>query len=77
MKCSIQKCPGEYEPRKIAQTLRHQGQVIVIDQVPAEVCSVCGDVLLPPETVRHIEELLECGKPPEKSAPLYEYSCSC
>jgi len=52
MKCSIEGCSGEYEERKIVHTVRHQGQVVVIDHVPAEVCSVCGDVLLKPETVR-------------------------
>ena len=42
MKCSIEGCPGEYEEQKIVHTVRHHGQVIVIDQVPAEVCSVCA-----------------------------------
>ncbi len=49
MKCSIAGCPGEYEAGKVTHTvrhLRHQGQIIVIDHVPADVCSVCGDVLL-------------------------------
>ncbi len=38
MKCTIKGCPGEYEERKIVHTVRHHGQVIVIDHVPAEVC---------------------------------------
>ena len=40
MKCSIDGCPGEYEAGKVMHTVRHRGQVIVIDHVPAEVCSV-------------------------------------
>lgn len=44
MKCSIKGCPGEYEERQIIHPVRYHGQVIVIDHVPAEVCSVCGDV---------------------------------
>ena len=74
MKCSIEGCPGEYEERKIVHTVRHKGQVIVIDHVPAEVCSVCGDVLLKPETVRHIETLLETEAHPTSTVPLYEYA---
>ena len=74
MKCSIEGCPGEYEDRRIAHTVRHNGQVIVIDHVPAEVCSVCGDVLLKPETVRRIEELLKTASSPASTVPLYEYS---
>lgn len=74
MKCSIEGCPGEYEERQIVHTVRHKGQVTVIDHVPAEVCSVCGDVLLKPETVRHIEELLRTATRPAGTVPLYEYA---
>ena len=74
MKCSIEGCPGEYEERRVVHTVRHHGQVIVIDHVPAEVCSVCGDVLLKPETVRHIETLLRTTTRPAGTVPLYEYA---
>ena len=74
MKCSIEGCPGEYGAVKVMHTVRHRGQVIVIDHVPAEVCSVCGDVLLGPETVRRIEVLLEEQNQPAGTVPLYEYA---
>jgi YgiT-type zinc finger domain-containing protein len=74
MKCSIERCPGEYEERQIIHTVRYRGQVIVIDRVPAEVCSVCGDVLLKPDTVRQIEELLRAATQPARTVPLYEYA---
>ena len=74
MKCSIEGCPGEYEERKIVHTVRYKEQVIVIDHVPAEVCSVCGDVLLKPETVRRIETLLRTATRPVSTVPLYEYA---
>lgn len=74
MKCSIEGCPGEYEVRSIVHTVRYRGQVIVVDHVPAEVCSVCGDVLLAPETVRRIEALLQAAPQPAGTAPVYEYA---
>ncbi|MBI4824224.1 MAG: YgiT-type zinc finger protein [Nitrospirae bacterium] len=74
MKCSIEGCPGVYEERQIVHTVRHKGQVIVIDHVPADACSVCGDVLLKPETVRHIEDLLRTATRPAGTVPLYEYA---
>jgi YgiT-type zinc finger domain-containing protein len=74
MKCSVVGCPGEYEERQIVHTVRHCGQVIVIDHIPAEVCSVCGDVLLKPETVRRIEALLKTTVKPVRTVPLYEYA---
>ena len=74
MKCSIQGCPGTYEEKRIVHTVRLRQQVIVIDHVPAEVCSVCGDALLKPDTVRRIERLLETKGKPSSTVPLYEFA---
>lgn len=74
MRCSIQGCPGEYEERTIVHTVRHQGEIVMIDGVPAEVCSLCGDVLLRPETIRRIKRLLESRGTPTATAPLYQYA---
>ena len=73
-KCSITGCPGEYEERKIAHTLRRNGQIIVIDHVPAQVCCACGDVLLAPDTIRRLETLMKTTERPAGTAPLYEYA---
>ena len=71
---SFDGCSGLYEAREVTQTVRRDGQVIVIDHVPAEVCSFCGDVLLNLETVRRIERLLEEDRQPETTVPLYEFA---
>ncbi|MGA9776857.1 MAG: type II toxin-antitoxin system MqsA family antitoxin [Limisphaerales bacterium] len=73
MKCSINNCPGEYEARAITHTVRQKGRVVVIDHVPAEVCNVCGDVLLQPKTIRQLESLLKHAQP-ASSVPLYEFA---
>ncbi len=73
MKCSIRGCPGEYEPGVITHTVRQNGRVVVIDHVPAEVCSICGDVLLRPATIRQLEVVLKRAEP-ARSVPLYEYA---
>ena len=74
MKCTIAGCPGTYEGRTVVHTVKRRGEVIVIDHVPAEVCNVCGDVLLTPETVRRIEALLSATPPPLRTVPLYEFA---
>lgn len=74
MKCSLEGCSGQYEVTQVVHPVRHRGQVIVIDHVPAEACSVCGDVLLKPETVRRIEEMLKASGQPSRTVPLYEYA---
>ncbi len=74
MNCTVQGCPGAYEARRIVHTARRAGQVVVIDRVPADVCDVCGDTLLHPDTVRKIEALLEEERQPASSAPVYEFA---
>ena len=74
MKCSLEGCQGDYEERKVVHTVRHHGQVIVIDHVPADVCSVCGDVLFEPDIVRRIEDLLRAEHQPSGTVPLYEFA---
>ena len=72
--CTIAGCPGRYQESSVIHTVRHQGSIVVIDHVPAEVCDLCGDVLFTPETVTHIEHLLTRRSTPESSVPLYEYA---
>ena len=40
MNCSIDGCPGKYEAGNTIHTVRHRGQVTVIDHVPADVCTI-------------------------------------
>ncbi len=68
------RCQGTYEARTVIHTVKRRGEVIVIDRVPAEVCCVCGDVLLTPDTVRRIEALLAATPPPVRTAPVYEFA---
>ncbi len=74
MKCSVKGCPGYYEQKRIVHTIKREDDVLVFDNVPADVCDVCSDTLLSPETVRGIEELVHHGRRPERQAPVYSYS---
>lgn len=71
MKCSIQGCPGEYVARRIVHTIKRNGKVLVFENVPAEVCDICSDTLLSPETIRRIESLITEHAEPERHAPVY------
>lgn len=56
-------------------TVRHEDQIVVMDHVPAELCSECGDVLLKPQTMQHINYMLKSDHhKPVGSVPLYEYT---
>ena len=69
MKCSIQGCPGQ-----VVHTVHRDSEILVFEHVPAEVCSVCGDTVLAPETVKRLEALLHGKGKPERLAPLYDYA---
>ena len=68
MKCQF--CDGRYEERLIARAYRRNGKVIVVDDVPAEVCHLCGDTLLMPETVELIQEALSKAAEAKEFAPV-------
>ena len=74
MKCSFRDCSGEYEDRRIVHTERHCERIVVINDVPAEVCAVCGDVLSTSDTVRRIEAIVREAGAPERMATVHEYA---
>jgi hypothetical protein len=49
---------------------------MVIDHIPAEVCTVCGDVLFSPDTIERLEQLRWLDGPPERTVPLYEFAAA-
>ena len=73
MKCSIQGCPGEYEQITIAQTFRHNDRTPVIEDIPADVCNVCGDTLFSAETVQSLEQLLASSAKIERTVPALSF----
>ena len=74
MKCSIQGCPGEYEDKLIVHVVQRRGEMFLLEHVPAEVCSICGDTLLTPATVKRIEQMLAESQRPAKFVPMYEFT---
>ncbi len=72
-RCTVDNCMGEYEQREVVHTIHQGNRIIVIDHVPAEVCSVCGDVLFTPDTVRRIESLRRATMQPVRTVPLYDF----
>ena len=76
MKCSVQGCPGNYARQFIIHTVKKSsnGDLLVFDNVPAEVCDVCSDTVFTPDTVRHLEGLIHQKNKPNRLAPVYEYA---
>lgn len=58
MKCIVETCNGEYEDRDIEHSMEVKGELIVVDNVPALVCPVCGNILLAEETVTALNRIV-------------------
>jgi len=72
MRCAF--CKGEVEERLIRYVQEFEGRVIIIENVPAEVCSQCGEKFIRPEVAEKIQRLVWEQPSPKRSTevPVYD-----
>jgi YgiT-type zinc finger domain-containing protein len=72
MRCAF--CKGEVEERLIRYVQEFEGRVIIIENVPAEVCTQCGEKLIRPEVAEKIQRLVWEQPSPKRSTkvPVYD-----
>lgn len=73
----MKKCPfcgGELEEKVITHPQSYEGKVYILENVPAEVCSQCGEVLLLPKVVERMQQLVWSGVAPRRTiqVPVYD-----
>ncbi len=73
MKCTIRDCTGEYQEKRISQVFTRDGKSVVVEDIPAKVCDVCGDTILGWETVERLLKALEVKQEPHKFLPVYSF----
>ena len=73
MKCTIAGCQGEYREKLISQMFTRKGQSVVIEDIPAMECDVCGDILIDPEVVEQLMKIGVVGREPIKFAPVFKF----
>lgn len=73
--CSV--CGAQVKYQKITYTQELEGKVYVVSDVPALVCSQCGEQYLAPATVDAIQDVVEQGKKgktfPIRHVPVYHF----
>jgi hypothetical protein len=70
-------CPGTYKAPTVIHTVKHWGELFLIDRVPPEAFNVCGDPpagALAPETLRGIEALLTPTSQPIRTVPCHKFA---
>lgn len=72
MRCAF--CKGATEERLIRYLSEFEGRVIIIENVPAEVCTQCGEKFIRPEVAEKIQRLVWEQPSPKRSAevPVYD-----
>ena len=56
-------CKGALERKIISYTQPFEGRLYVIENVPAQVCQQCGEIVLEPPTAKKIQELVWSSEP--------------
>jgi YgiT-type zinc finger domain-containing protein len=65
-------CGAELEHKKITYTQTIEGKVYIVEDVPAWVCTQCGETYLDPATVDAIQDQIEHGQVTEtRQVPVY------
>lgn len=76
---SIDEIRDEADCRFVEQTvtyvLEHEGQVLIVEQVPARVCVETGERLFTPETVERLQEIAWKKDAPSQmvETPVYKF----
>jgi len=67
-------CKGELEERLIRYLSEFEGRVIIIENVPAQVCAQCGEKVFRPEVVEKIQRLVWEQPSPKRreEVPVYD-----
>jgi YgiT-type zinc finger domain-containing protein len=62
--------------RRVTYTLDLNGQLVVVENVPARVNTETGEQLFSPDTVEHLQKMIgQHGKPKRViQVPVYEYA---
>ena len=74
---TMSKCPfcgGELEAKTITHPQSYRDKVYILENVPAEVCRQCGEVLLHPEVLKRKQRLMWSETAPRytREVPVYD-----
>lgn len=67
-------CGGELEEKIVTHPQEYKGKIIILENVPAELCRQCGEVLLRPDILERVQEVVWSEVAPKRTAsvPVYD-----
>jgi YgiT-type zinc finger domain-containing protein len=70
--CAV--CGGELQTTTITHEEKRDGQIYLFQNVPAKVCTACGEIWIDEEMLQEIDKLIESGVPVRKvETPVYDF----
>ncbi len=62
--------------QRVVYTLEVDGQIIVVENVPARVCVETGERFFSPDTIEHLQRLVWEGREPNRTieVPVFEFA---
>ena len=72
MRCDI--CGGKREKKLVSYNIIFEGRLVVVENVPAEVCGQCGEQYFAPNTVEILQKTVWSKKKPKRiiETPVYD-----
>jgi YgiT-type zinc finger domain-containing protein len=71
--CAV--CGGELRETTITHEERRGSHIYLFQNVPAKVCTACGEIWIDEEVLQQIDRLIETGVPVRKvETPIYDYT---
>ena len=72
--CSV--CGGRLEAQRVTRLQKYEGHWFIIENVPALVCTQCGEQYFTPDAHDLVVELVSRGQAPQRieSVPVYDAS---
>ena len=71
-------CKGAVKPERITHVHRWKERVIILEDVPADVCQQCGELYFAPDVLKAMDQMAEYGQQdkPKKQVVVPVYSLS-
>jgi YgiT-type zinc finger domain-containing protein len=76
MNCIVQACAGNMEQRRIVHTFIRDGKPIVVEDLPAWVCPICGYTVLDLEVLDSLFAFDPEIEEPVRQAPVFRLSAA-
>jgi YgiT-type zinc finger domain-containing protein len=71
--CAV--CGGELEATTITHEVKRGTHIYLFQNVPAKVCTACGEIWIDEEVLQVIDRLIETGVPVRKvETPIYDFT---